>query len=216
MKTAILFDLDGTLLNTLEDLADATNAALEHFGYPTRTLEQIRSFVGNGAKRQITLSLPEGCSDETIEQVLAWYKVYYAAHSQVKTRPYAGIPEALADISRQFPVGIVTNKPDMAVQPLCAAHFPGVFALGESSAHPRKPAPDMVYAAMEALNAQKCIYVGDSEVDVRTACNAKVPCLTVLWGFRDKQTLQEAGAAHFCDTPAELLNSLKEMINNGQ
>ena len=216
MKTAILFDLDGTLLNTLEDLADATNAALAHFGYPARTLEEIRTFVGNGAKRQITLSLPEGCSDEVIEQVLAWYKTYYAAHSQCKTRPYEGIAEALADISRQFPVGIVTNKPDIAVQPLCAAHFPGIYALGESSRYPRKPAPDMVHAAMEAVGAEKCIYVGDSEVDVLTAQNAAVPCLTVLWGFRDRQTLLEAGATHFCETPAQLLNSLKEMIDNGK
>ena len=216
MKTAILFDLDGTLLDTLEDLADATNAALARFGYPGRTLEQIRTFVGNGAKRQITLSLPEGCADEEIEEVLAWYKTYYAAHSQCKTRPYDGILEALEAISRQFPVGIVTNKPQVAVEPLCRAHFPGIYALGESSALPRKPAPDMVYAAMAALGAQSCVYVGDSEVDVLTAKNAGVPCLTVLWGFRDRQTLLEAGADHFCETPGELLNSLKEMIDNGK
>lgn len=212
MKTAILFDLDGTLLDTLEDLADATNAALAHFGYPQRTLEEIRCFVGNGARRQITLSLPGGESDEEIDRVLAWYKTYYAAHSQIKTKPYEGILEALEETAKEFPVAIVTNKPDVAVKPLCKTHFPGVYALGESSAYPRKPAPDMVYAAMKAVGAERCIYVGDSEVDVLTAKNAAVPCLSVLWGFRDKETLVEAGATHFCETPAQLLNSLKAMV----
>ena len=210
--TAILFDLDGTLLDTLEDLADATNAALTHFGFPVRTLEEIRKFVGNGARRQITLSLPEGQSDETVDRVLAWYKSYYAAHSQIKTRPYAGILEALEEVKAEFPVGIVTNKPDVAVQPLCKAHFPGVYALGESGALPRKPAPDMVQSAMEAVGARDCIYVGDSEVDVLTAKNTGVPCLSVLWGFRDRKILVDAGATHFCETPADLLKCLKEMI----
>ena len=210
--TAILFDLDGTLLDTLEDLADATNAALTHFGFPVRTLEEIRKFVGNGARRQITLSLPEGQSDETVDRVLAWYKSYYAAHSQIKTRPYAGILEALEEVKAEFPVGIVTNKPDVAVQPLCKAHFPGVYALGESGALPRKPAPDMVQSAMAAVGARDCIYVGDSEVDVLTAKNTGVPCLSVLWGFRDRKILVDAGATHFCETPADLLKCLKEMI----
>ena len=210
--TAILFDLDGTLLDTLEDLTDATNAALAHFGYPSRTLEEVRRFVGNGAKNQITMSLPADRSPEEIEQVLAWYKTYYAAHSQIKTRPYAGIPEALEEVKREFPVAIVSNKPDVAVKILCTQYFGDVFSLGESSSCPRKPAPDMVYQALEAIGAEKCIYVGDSEVDVLTAKNAGMPCLSVLWGFRDRQTLEEAGADHFCETPADLLKSLKEMI----
>ena len=210
--TAILFDLDGTLLNTLEDLTDATNAALTHFGYPTRTLDEVRQFVGNGAKNQITLSLPEGVTPEKIEEVLDWYKAYYAAHSQIKTRPYDGIPEALEAVKAEFPVAIVSNKPDTAVKILCAQYFPQVFALGESSGCPRKPAPDMVYQALQALGADRCIYVGDSEVDVLTARNAGVPCLSVLWGFRDQKTLLEVGAECFCETPGELLKSLKEMI----
>ena len=134
MKTGVLFDLDGTLLDTLQDLADATNAALVQFGYPERTLEEIRCIVGNGAKRQITLSLPEGSSDEEIERVLAWYKTYYAAHSQIKTKPYDGILEALEAIRREFPVAVVSNKPDVAVKPLCKAYFGDVYAQGESSA----------------------------------------------------------------------------------
>ena len=210
--TAILFDLDGTLLNTLEDLADATNATLHHFGYPGRTLEEIRQFVGNGARNQIALSLPADQSSEEIERVLAWYKTYYAAHSQIKTCPYPGILEALAEVKRVFPVAIVSNKPDNAVKILCAQHFGDVFALGESSACPRKPAPDMIYKTMEAIGADRCIYVGDSEVDVQTARNAGVPCLSVLWGFRDRETLLSAGADHFCEDPADLFNKLREMM----
>ena len=210
--TAILFDLDGTLLNTLEDLADATNATLAHFGYPLRTLEEIRRFVGNGAKNQITLSLPAGTDPEQIDRVLAWYKTYYAAHSQIKTRPYDGVLAALEAVRKEFPVAIVSNKPDNAVKILCGRFFGDTYALGESDACPRKPAPDMVYRALKAIGADGCIYVGDSEVDVLTAQNAGVPCLSVLWGFRDKDILVETGAKHFCDDPAELLSCLKEMI----
>ena len=210
--TAILFDLDGTLLNTLEDLADATNTTLEHFGYPLRTIEEIRQFVGNGAKNQITMSLPAGRSPEEIERVLAWYKTYYAAHSQCKTRPYDGSTEALAAVGKEFPVAIVSNKPDNAVKILCRQFFGDTYALGESDACPRKPAPDMVYQALKAIGADSCIYVGDSEVDVLTAQNAGVPCLSVLWGFRDKDVLVESGAKHFCEDPADLLSCLKEMI----
>ena len=210
--TAILFDLDGTLLDTLDDLADAVNMTLEHFGCPLRTKEEVRQFVGNGAERLIRLALPGKPDDPEVSQVLAYFKTWYAAHSQVKTCPYTGIPEALAEVKREFPVAIVSNKPDNAVKILCRQYFDGVFALGESSRCPRKPAPDMVRLAMEAIGADRCIYVGDSEVDVLTAKNAGVPCLSVLWGFRDKDTLLAAGGEHFCETPAELLNALKEMM----
>ena len=210
--TAILFDLDGTLLNTLDDLADATNATLAHFGCPARTTDEVRQFVGNGAERLIRLALPGKAEDPEVAQVLAYFKDYYAAHSQCKTRPYDGILEALEAVKREFPVAIVSNKPDEAVKILCGQYFGDVFAVGQSSALPRKPAPDMVRKAMEAIGADRCIYVGDSEVDVLTANNAGVPCLSVLWGFRSKATLEEAGADHFCETPADLLKTLKEMI----
>ena len=210
--TAILFDLDGTLLNTLADLADAVNHTLAHFGCPQRTKEEVRQFVGNGALRLIRLALPGNPDDPDEETVLDYFRTYYAAHSQVKTCPYTGIPEALAEIMREFPVAIVSNKPDNAVKILCSQYFPGVYALGESSACPRKPAPDMVYQAMAAIGADRCIYVGDSEVDVKTAQNAGVPCLSVLWGFRSKAELEEAGASRFCQIPANLLKTLKEMI----
>ena len=210
--TAILFDLDGTLLNTLDDLADATNATLSHFGCPARTKEEVRQFVGNGAERLIRLALPGRQNDPDVAEVLAFFKDYYAAHSQIKTCPYEGVLEALEEVKGVFPVAIVSNKPDNAVKILCRQYFGDVFALGESSACPRKPAPDMVYKAMDAIGAERCIYVGDSEVDVLTAKNAGAPCLCVLWGFRDKETLLAAGAEHFCQTPADLFNQLKEMI----
>lgn len=210
--TAILFDLDGTLLNTLEDLADATNAALAHFGCPARTTDEVRKFVGNGAERLLRQALPGKPDDPDISEVLAFFKDYYAAHSQIKTRPYEGILEALAEVKREFPVAIVSNKPDNAVKILCSQYFGDVYAIGESSRCPRKPAPDMVWQALAAIGAETCIYVGDSEVDVITAQNAGVKCLSVLWGFRDKETLKEAGATHFCDDPKKMLAILKEMI----
>ena len=210
--TAILFDLDGTLLNTLDDLADAVNRTLAYFGCPARTREEVRRFVGNGAERLIRLALPGKADDPDVLAVLDHFKRDYAANSQVKTCPYAGVLEALALVKAEFPVAIVSNKPDGAVKLLCSQYFGDVYALGESSACPRKPAPDMVKKAMAAIGADHCIYVGDSEVDVLTAKNAGVPCLSVLWGFRDRQTLVEAGADHFCDHPSQLLNSLKEMI----
>ena len=189
--TGILFDLDGTLLNTLEDLTDATNYALMQFGYPARTLEQVRRAIGNGAANQIRKSLPEGTPEETVQQVLSAYKPYYTDHCQIKTRPYEGVLEALEILREKYPVAIVSNKPDSAVKALCADYFPGIYALGETAGCPRKPAADMVHKGMEAIGADRCIYVGDSEVDVLTANNAGVPCLCVLWGFRDPEFFRD-------------------------
>ena len=193
MKTGILFDLDGTLLNTLEDLLDATNYALAQCGYPKRTLPELRRFVGNGAENQIRMSLPAGASPEEVGRVLRIYKPYYTAHCQVKTRPYDGVLEALEVLKAKYPIAVVSNKPDSAVKALCTQMFPGIFALGETPDCPRKPAPDMVYKACQAIGADTCVYVGDSEVDVVTAKNAGVPCLSVLWGFRDKADIEGAG-----------------------
>ena len=183
--TGILFDLDGTLLNTLEDLLDATNYALNRFGYPECTLGALRRYVGNGARNQIRLCLPEGSPEEEIQRVLEIYKAYYTGHCRNKTGPYPGIPEALAVLKEKYPIAIVSNKPDAAVKALCEDFFPGIYSLGERADCPRKPAADMVYKAMEAIGVDRCMYVGDSEVDVLTAKNAGVPCLSVLWGFRD-------------------------------
>lgn len=217
MKTGILFDLDGTLLSTLEDLTDAVNYTLRHFGCPERTLDEVRSFVGNGARVLIAFALPGKDNDPPVEEALRFFQGYYAHHCQLKTRPYDGILEALAEIKKEYPVAIVSNKPDIATKPLCREYFgEGVFALGQQDAIPRKPAADMVHKAMEAIGVDTCVYVGDSEVDVLTAKNAGVPCLSVLWGFRDKKTLAENGATHFCDDPKKLVDCLKEMIENGK
>ena len=212
MKTAVIFDLDGTLLNTLEDLTDAVNYTLSQFGCPPRTLDQVRTFVGTGALNLIRKALPGTETDPDAEEVLAVYQKYYAAHSQVKTGPYAGVLQAIEEIGKKYPVAIVSNKPDGATKDLCAQYFPGVFARGESTDCARKPAPDMVFQALKEIGAETCVYVGDSETDVETARNAGLKCLSVLWGFRDKACLLAAGAENFCEHPAELLTKLEEIL----
>lgn len=211
MKTGILFDLDGTLLNTLEDLLDASNYALTLCGYPRRSLSELRMFVGNGARNQIRMSLPASASPEEVSRVLGIYKPYYTAHCQVKTKPYDGVLDALKALRPDFPLAIVSNKPDAAVKALCADFFPGIYAMGETPDCPRKPAPDMLKRAMAAIGAERCIYVGDSEVDILTAQNACVPCLSVLWGFRDREMLERAGARYFCSSPAMLPRMLRDL-----
>ena len=211
MKTGILFDLDGTLLDTLADLTDATNYALAQFNFPERTMEEVRRAVGNGAANQLRCCAPTGTAEEVIQEILALYKPYYTDHCQIKTRPYAGIPEALEAIRAKYPVAIVSNKPDSAVKALCADYFPGIYALGETPDCPRKPAADMVAKAMAAIGVESCIYVGDSEVDVLTAKNAGVPCLCVLWGFRSREELVEAGAEYFCGDTAGLSAALERI-----
>ena len=205
--TGILFDLDGTLLDTLEDLKDGVNYALVTLGYPERTLEEVRRFVGNGARKLMELAVPEGADGEA---AFAVFKPYYDAHCQIKTKPYAGSPEALTYLKERYPVAIVSNKPDSAVKALCADYFPGIYALGEAPGCPRKPAPDMVFKAMEAIGVDRCIYVGDSEVDVLTAKNANVPCLSVLWGFRHREEIENTC---FCEETAELVEKIEEMIH---
>lgn len=208
MRIGILWDLDGTLLDTLQDLADGTNHALRQFGYPERTVEEVRRFVGNGAQRLIEQAVPAGAD---VAEVLEAFYAYYNAHCRVKTKPYDGILDALAELERRFPMAVVSNKPDTAVKRLCAQYFSGLYARGESADCPRKPAPDMIYKAMYAVGVETCIYVGDSEVDVATARNAGVPCLSVLWGFRDRQTLLNAGADHFCAACEELPGVISKM-----
>ena len=206
--TGLLFDLDGTLLNTLEDLLDATNFALRTHGYPERTLPELRRFVGNGAHNQIRLSVPDGADPLPVLEI---YLDYYPTHCRIKTRPYDGIPEVLKELRERYPVAVVSNKPDGAVKELCAELFPGIYALGEAPDCPRKPAPEMVYKAMEAIGVDKCIYIGDSEVDILTSKNAGVPCISVTWGFRDEPDLLAAGAEHLCRTPEKLLCLIDSM-----
>lgn len=204
----VLFDLDGTLLDTLADLTDATNYALRSLGYPERTIAEVRSFVGNGAGRLMAKAVPEGADSAP---ALAAFQKYYADHCRMKTGAYPGIMEALEKVRQEYPVAIVSNKPDGAVKILCQQYFPGIYAQGETADIPRKPAPNMVKAAMAAIGVDTCIYVGDSEVDVLTAKNAGVPCLSVLWGFRDKAEIIAAGGTHFCEKPEDLPRMLDEM-----
>jgi len=211
MGIGILFDLDGTLLNTLDDLTDSVNYALNQFGCPPRTPRQIRSYLGNGAKQLIALSLPEENAPD-VDAVLDVYRTYYNAHCQIKTAPYTGIPEALAKLGEKYPLAVVSNKPDSATKPLVAQYFPGIYALGEKSDCPRKPAPDMLNKAMADIGVDSCVYIGDSEVDVLTAKNTGVPCIAVSWGFRDREDLISSGAEYICDDPNQLVDMIEKIV----
>ena len=212
----ILFDLDGTLLNTLEDILGATNATLRHFGCPERTLAELRTFVGNGAKRQMALCLPGREDDPPMEEVLPWYKEYYRTHARVKTSLYPGIMDALRELKAQgYPMAVVSNKPDAVVQLLCRDFFGDLFdaVTGEVEGCARKPAPDLAYLVAERIGipGENCIYVGDSEVDILTARNAGMVCLSVSWGFRDEDMLLEYGADNLCARTEELCSKVREL-----
>lgn len=210
MRTAILFDLDGTLLDTLEDLYNVINYTLSHFGCPLRSKDEIRAFLGYGARSLIRSSLPENGNHPPLEEVYEFYQDYYNRISADGTAvPYPGVMDALEELKKSYALAIVSNKPDPAVKSLCNKYFPGIYARGVSEDCPRKPAPDMVYQTMKALDADKCVFVGDSEVDVATAINAGAPCVSVLWGFRDKETLVEAGGKVFCDDAGNLVELIE-------
>jgi len=214
MKIGILFDLDGTLLDTLQDLTDSVNFALEQFDCPLRSEKEIRSFLGNGVRHLIASALPE-TDAPPLEKVLEVYQGHYAVHNQDKTAPYHGILQALERLKEHYGLAIVSNKHHSAVESICAHYFgKDIYARGETADCPRKPAPDMLFRAMEALDVQNCIYVGDSEVDLLAAKNAGVPCLAVSWGFRDRQELEQAGAVHICHRPEEMAAMLEGMAES--
>lgn len=204
-----IFDLDGTLLNTLDDLATATNAALAHHGLPGRTTDEVRRFVGNGIHNLIRRAVPQGSDASLIDAVEKTFNDYYAAHSLVLTRPYPGIPELLEELTSQgIDLCVVSNKGDYAVGPLVRHFFGDVFqvAVGEREGIRRKPAPDTVLACIDRLRVdpKEVVYVGDSEVDVATANNAAIDNIICTWGFRDRHYLEEQGATRFVDTAQEL------------
>jgi len=206
----VIFDLDGTLLNTLDDLRDSLNNILLQKGYPQRSIEDVRRFVGNGVRNLIRLSVPIQCTEEDVDVCLVAFKENYKQNMQNKTRPYNGIMELLLDLSRfNYKIGIVSNKFDVAVKSLSRTYFGNLIpvAIGESSEVKRKPAPDSVFTAIKELGSDisSTIYVGDSETDVQTAKNAGIPCIGVTWGFRRREVLREAGADFLIDTPKELL-----------
>ncbi len=204
-----IFDLDGTILDTLDDLADSTNAVLESNSLPVRTRDEIRRFVGNGIHLLIERAVPEGSSEELIEKVFADFKTYYKAHCSEKTAPYAGIPELITKLrSSGCRVAVVSNKADFAVQELCMQYFPGIidFAVGEREGVRRKPAPDSSFESMSMLGMKPSdsIYIGDSDVDIETARNAGIPCLSVTWGFRDRDFLLAHNAERLVSSPDEI------------
>ncbi len=207
---AVIWDLDGTLLNTLDDLAASTNAALEQNGLPERTTDEVRQFVGNGVRRLIELAVPEmGENHPKFQQVLDSFVAHYGAHSRDRTRPYDGIMETLDAFAAQgMKLAIVSNKIDFAVKALSHDYFGDRMqsAVGDDPSRRKKPAPDSVLEAMRQMDvgAEECVYVGDSDVDVITARNAGIPCVAVTWGFRSEESLLEAGAEHIAHTPEEL------------
>lgn len=205
----VIFDLDGTLLDTLEDLCDSTNFALSSFGYPERTLAEVRSFVGNGIGKLIERALPGGRENHDYDAVLDKFKAHYAANCNNKTKAYCGICVMLDKLKAGgAKMAVVSNKVDSAVRELCERYFPGYFeiAVGEREGVRRKPAPDSVFAVMESLAAKKesTVYIGDSEVDVQTAENAGIPLIAVSWGFRDREALASLGDFDIADTENEL------------
>lgn len=208
-KRAVIFDLDGTLLNTLEDLKDALNHALGAYGFPAKTLAEVRRFVGNGNRKLVQRGVPQGTGEDTTQAVFAAFMDYYQAHSMDKTRPYDGMGELLDALKeRGCPMAIVTNKVHAAALPLCGAFFPQVdVVVGAQEALANKPAPDMVYRALEQLGVTEAeaVYVGDSEVDVATARNSGLDCVCVTWGFRDREELEAAGGRTFARSPMEIL-----------
>ncbi len=209
---ALIFDLDGTLLNTIADLHTSTNFALKKFGYSERSLAEVTAFVGNGLRMLITRALPANADDALISAVLAEMKAHYAKHCHDATVPYEGIPELLKYCTATgIPMAVVSNKADPMVKILRDYFFAEHIsvALGDRSDYPRKPAPDMVYAAMQELGVTEAYYVGDSDVDVQTARNAGLPCLACAWGFRSKESLQAAGADWIFDTPTSLLHAIR-------
>ena len=208
----VLFDLDGTLLDTLEDICDAANHTLRELGYPERTLAEMRRVVGNGAEMQMRRALGADADEETVAKALALYKPYYAAHCQIKTKPYAGVLELMAALKAEgFRLAVVSNKPDQTTRTLAARFFPELDgAMGQREGIAPKPAPDMVRAALARLHAapEETLYVGDSEVDVDTARNAGLDMIGVAWGFRGRAALEAAGAPLVADTPEQLLDML--------
>ena len=209
----VIFDLDGTILDTLDDLADSMNYALAKYGYPTRTVDEIRSFVGNGLLILTRRAIAPETDETAIQTVLAEQKAYYKEHCADKTKPYDGVIELLEELkAARYKLAVVSNKADYAVQILCEQYFPEIFHLtvGEKEGVRRKPAPDAVYAVLKELQVEKAkaVYVGDSEVDIQTAENAQMQAVLVDWGFRDMHFLKEKGAKILVHTVEELKSAL--------
>lgn len=207
---AIVFDLDGTLTDTLYDLMLSTNYALSEMGWPERTLDEVRQFVGNGVRRLMEQAVPSDAEEMEFDMCFSIFQEHYVEHCQDHTALYPGIKELLDELKqRGYKMAIVSNKLQAGVDELYRTFFDGVIdvAIGERPDMKRKPCPDMVNAALKQMGvtAEEAIYVGDSEVDMATARNAGLPCISVLWGFRDQDYLKEIGAFRMVATPQEIL-----------
>lgn len=192
----VIFDLDGTLLDTLADLGDAVNYSLGKMGFPERSYREIRSFLGNGTRQLLKQSVPENTPDDVFEECLKIYLEYYPDNLDNKTAPFDGIVDTLQELKENnYKIAVVSNKFDSAVKELCKKYFSDYLevAIGETKQIKRKPAPDTVFEAMKQLDAkvEECVYVGDSEVDVQTSQNVGIPCIGVTWGFRDRDVLEK-------------------------
>jgi phosphoglycolate phosphatase len=206
----VLFDLDGTLLDTLDDLMDSCNHALSTIGAPPRTRQEVRRFVGNGIRNLMRLAVPEGEDNPRFEEAYETMQSWYREHNQIKTAPYPGVQALIRTLKdKGVPMAVVSNKPDSSVQMLMRQWFPELtVGVGELEGLRRKPERDLVDYALERLGPDngRVVYVGDSEVDLATAANAELDCITVTWGFRDRELLEERGATRFADTVEELLD----------
>ncbi len=209
---AAIFDLDGTLLNTLEDLWSAVNHTMDKYGYPHRTINEVRSFVGNGVDRLIMLCLPNGSNDPFFEDAKTEYRKYYAEHSEEKTKPYDGVIELIDDLENiGIKTAVVSNKIHVATVDLCKKYFPNIKNVcgeRESEGVRRKPNPDMVIESAKLLGVslKDTVYIGDSEVDIETSARAGVDCISVLWGFRDRDFLERAGGKVFAEKPSDVID----------
>ena len=209
MYQLVIFDLDGTILDTLQDLANAVNHAMKKNGMPLHTIDEVRQFVGNGIRKLIERSVPIGTETAVIDKVHADFTEYYQVHCADNTAPYDGIPQLLRCLKENgIHTAVVSNKADYAVQSLCEQYFPNLFdaVTGEKEGIRRKPAPDSVNAVLSTLHLtrEQAVYVGDSDVDIATANNAEMPCISVAWGFRDIPFLQEHRASQIVESVKDL------------
>lgn len=214
MIDTVIFDLDGTLLNTLDDLTDSVNFALGEMGFPLHTADEVRMMVGNSVIYLIEQALPKGTDKASFDRCLSTFETHYKTNMRNKTAPYDGVMQMLDELSTAgYKLAVVSNKPDVFTKQLVSELFGQYIsiAIGRSEDMPRKPAPDTVWHALDLLQSRRenAVYVGDSEVDVLTAKNSGMPCIGCLWGFRDRETLESAGAEYIISSPDELIGLIK-------
>ena len=211
--TTVIFDMDGTILYTLDDLTDAVNYALKKMGYPLKNVEQVKGFVGNGVKKLIERCLPQMATKEEFDKSYDYFSEYYKVHCYDKTRSYRGVKELIALLKeKSFKTAVVSNKDDYAVKELCKTFFNGLFdsELGVTDSIAKKPAPDLCEIALKELNSTKseAVYVGDSDVDFMTAKNTGLKFIGVSWGFKGREFLENLGSETVVDNPEEIFTLL--------